>query len=80
VMITKSGTNELHGTLFEFYRRRALTRTNSKTISQVGKRQFVQHIPGFSVGGPVYIPKLYDGRNRTFSSPTGSGCEPVRRA
>ena len=67
VMITKSGTNQLHGTLFEFYRTPSFNANEfENNLNKVGKRQFVQHIPGFSVGGPVYIPKLYDGRNKTF--------------
>src|SRR5262249_35623820 len=67
VMITKSGTNELHGTLFEFYRTPSFNANEfENNLNKVGKRQFVQHIPGFSIGGPVYIPKLYDGRNKTF--------------
>jgi hypothetical protein len=67
VMITKSGTNNLHGTLFEFYRTPSFNANEfENNLNKVGKRQFVQHIPGFSLGGPVYIPKLYDGRNKTF--------------
>src|SRR5215813_14814257 len=67
VMITKSGTNNLHGTLFEFYRTPSFNANEfENNLNNVGKRQFVQHIPGFSLGGPVYIPKLYDGRNKTF--------------
>lgn len=66
--ITKSGTNKLHGTLSHYYlasRLNALSRSN-KIAGIKRVPQFVENIPAFSIGGPVYIPKLYDGRNKTF--------------
>jgi hypothetical protein len=66
-MVTRSGTNELHGTVFEFYQTpRFHANEFENNLNNAPKRQFVQHIPGFSVGGPIWIPNLYDGRNRTF--------------
>jgi len=60
----KSGTNELHGTAFYFGRNSALAARNffdPSEITPLNQNQF-----GFTLGGPVWIPKLYDGRNRTF--------------
>src|SRR5215467_12349075 len=61
--VTKSGTNELHGGAFEFVRNREFNaRDFFATVPDFLKRnQF-----GAFGGGPVYIPKLYNGRNRTF--------------
>src|SRR5262249_24743625 len=63
----KSGTNTLHGTVYEFLRNDKLD-ANDFFQNRAGqprpKRTFNQY--GFSIGGPVEIPKVYDGRNRTF--------------
>jgi hypothetical protein len=59
-MITRSGTNEFHGGLFWFYRTPRLNANEWEyNIDNIGKRQFVQHTYGGSVGGPII-------RNRTF--------------
>src|SRR6185369_9489925 len=63
-IVSKSGTNQLHGTAFEFLRNDALDAFSpfqSGTKPVLRQNQF-----GFVVGGPVYIPKLYDGRNKSF--------------
>ncbi|MBL8290185.1 MAG: TonB-dependent receptor, partial [Bryobacterales bacterium] len=59
----KSGTNEVHGSMFDFLRNDALQKFHPRfqTRTPLKQNQF-----GVVVGGPVYIPKLYDGRNRTF--------------
>ncbi len=66
-VVTKSGTNELHGDLFEFLRNSKLEATNF-FINQAGqtKGAFIFNEFGGTVGGPVVIPHLYNGRNRTF--------------
>ncbi|PYV12178.1 MAG: TonB-dependent receptor, partial [Acidobacteria bacterium] len=71
----KSGTNRPHGTVYEFARRDWLDAnyllTNAQFVpNKPGERpptsgHFLNQY-GFEVDGPVYIPKLYDGRNRTF--------------
>ncbi len=63
---TKSGTNELHGTLWEFLRNDKLNTRNF--FAAPGSRNPILRYNqfGYAVGGPVYIPKVYDGRNRTF--------------
>ncbi|MDE3180617.1 MAG: TonB-dependent receptor, partial [Acidobacteriota bacterium] len=62
-IISKSGTNDLHGSVFEFGRNDALDAQNFFSTS---KPELRQNQFGFVAGGPVYIPKLYDGRNKTF--------------
>ncbi len=59
-MVTRSGGNELHGSAFWFYRTPRFNANEwENNINGVGKRQFVQNIPGFSLGGPII-------KNRTF--------------
>lgn len=64
---TRGGTNQLHGALYDFKRWRALNANSwSNNRNRVGKPPVSYNQWGYSVGGPVYIPRLYDGRNRTF--------------
>src|SRR2546425_606398 len=66
-MVTRPGTNDFHGTAFEFYRTpRFNANEYEANIDGRPKPQYVQHIAGGSFGGPVWIPKIYDGHNRTF--------------
>ncbi|HWS55040.1 MAG TPA: carboxypeptidase-like regulatory domain-containing protein [Pyrinomonadaceae bacterium] len=66
-LVTRSGTNDLHGNLFEFYQTpRLLANEYNNNINGTPRGQFVQHIFGGSVGGPVVLPGVYNGRNRTF--------------
>ncbi len=59
----KSGTNELHGTAYEFLRNDKL---DSRDYFAAAKPAYRRNNFGFTVGGPVYVPRLYSGRNRTF--------------
>lgn len=64
---TKSGTNELHGTAYEFLRNKNLNANDFfNNRGGVERPAFTQNQFGVNLGGPVYIPKLYDGRNKTF--------------
>ncbi|HEY3938560.1 MAG TPA: carboxypeptidase-like regulatory domain-containing protein [Bryobacteraceae bacterium] len=64
---TKSGGNELHGSGWEFLRNKDLNaNTFFNNRGGVGRPAFTQNQFGANFGGPVYIPKLYDGRNKTF--------------
>jgi hypothetical protein len=65
---SKSGTNELHGTLYEFLRNDAL---DARRFFEDQKGKYKQHDFGWSAGGPVVLPKLYDGRNKTFFFASG---------
>lgn len=64
-VVTRRGSNEVHGSLFEFLRNNKMDARNFFDVtgrSAPNKRnQF-----GFLLSGPIYIPKLYNGRNRTF--------------
>ena len=63
-LVTRSGTDQFHGTLFELYRTPRLNANEyENTIVGRGRGQFVQHIFGGSLGGPVLLPG-YDGRER----------------
>lgn len=63
----KSGTNTLHGSVYEFARRNAWDansfQNNAKNAPRSG--HFLDQY-GFVLGGPVYLPKLYNGRDKTF--------------
>lgn len=63
----KSGTNSLHGTLYEFLRNDVLS-GNDFFLNRAGKpRDALRYNRyGGTAGGPVLFPKLYDGRNKTF--------------
>jgi len=60
---TKSGTNQLHGSAYEYMTNEVLDAHRPFTGARPINRK---HDYGFTVGGPVYLPKLYDGRNKTF--------------
>lgn len=66
-ILTKRGGNQFRGTLWEFNRNDALTQTydaiggKSVTPPRLNRNQF-----GANIGGPVRIPKIYDGRDKTF--------------
>src|SRR5258705_1321522 len=63
----KSGTNDFHGTLFEFLRNNALDANNFFTnAAGQARAPFHQNQFGAAGGGPVLVPKLYNGKNHTF--------------
>ena len=67
-VMTKSGTNALHGSLFEFFRNATLDARNYFDHVELNGRRippFNRNEFGGTVGGPVVLPG-YDGRNRTF--------------
>lgn len=66
-LVTKGGTNKLSGTAYEYMFDDALN-ANSWEQNAIGakKADFRQHTFGFTTGGPVVIPGLYDGHNKTF--------------
>jgi len=65
-VITKSGTNQLHGSLFEFLRNSAMDARNFFSPKGTAFPSFRLNQFGGSFGGPVVIPKLYNGKDRTF--------------
>ena len=62
-VVTKSGTNQFHGALWEFLRNKDMDARGyfESTLPPLKQNQY-----GASVGGPVWIPKVYNGKNRTF--------------
>jgi len=60
---SKSGTNAIHGSLYDFLRNDAL---DEKGFFETKKGIYRQNNFGASLGGPVKIPRMYDGTNRTF--------------
>lgn len=64
---TKSGTNQLHGTAYEFGQISGIdanTYFNDRNGNPTPTFHYNQY--GLTVGGPVLVPKVYDGRNKTF--------------
>ena len=63
----KSGTNQMHGTLHEFLRNAELD-SNGFNANRAGqpRKSFKRNQFGGTAGGPVLLPKLYNGKNRTF--------------
>jgi hypothetical protein len=74
-VVTKSGTNQLHGDVFEFVRNNDFAANNfynnatSVNLGADGKARVpALHYNNFgeTLGGPLYIPKVYNGKNKTF--------------
>jgi outer membrane receptor protein involved in Fe transport len=70
--VTKSGTNALHGEAYEYLQNNML---NARPFfDDTGKANIKKvNTFGFEVGGPAYLPKIYDGRNKTFWDVTYEG-------
>src|SRR5215813_9288683 len=62
-IISKSGTNSFHGSLFDYYSTPWFRARNPFALA---RSTGITHLVGGSIGGPVLIPKLYNGRDRTF--------------
>jgi hypothetical protein len=62
-VVTKSGSNEFHGQLFELNQNSAYAAKSfhQQTVNHLNRNEF-----GGNISGPVSLPKIYDGRNRTF--------------
>ena len=69
-VVSKSGSNQIHGSVFEFVRNAAFDAANYfDHKSATDNRRippFVRNEFGFTNGGPVVLPKIYNGRDRTF--------------
>jgi len=59
----KSGTNKLHGTMYEYF---GNTRLDSRNFFFPGISQDNRNEFGFTLGGPIVIPRVWNGKNRTF--------------
>ncbi len=66
-IVIKSGTRSLHGSAYEYFRNDKLDANEYfANLQNTGKPPFRQNQYGVSVGGPVVIPKIYHGRDKTF--------------
>ena len=80
-MITKSGTNQLHGALLEFFRNQVLDARDFFTLPTpanptAAKPPLRQNQFGIELDGPVVIPKLYNGKDKTFFMSSYRGLPP----
>lgn len=75
---TKSGANEFHGTLFEFLRNDKIDARNYFALATAAKAPFRRNQFGAAASGPVLIPKLYNGRNKTFFFADYSGLREIK--
>ncbi len=63
---TKTGTNDLHGTVYWYHRNDNLNANSFfNNLNGRGKNENKQNTYGFAIGGPAWIPKLYNGKDRT---------------
>jgi hypothetical protein len=62
-VVTKSGTNHYHGALWEFLRNQTM---DARGYFEAHRAPLRQNQYGASIGGPLSLPKLYHGKNRTF--------------
>ncbi len=66
-VVTRSGTNTFHGSAYEFLRNDILQANNYfSNLSGLKRPPLRYNDYGYTIGGPVYIPKLYNGHNKTF--------------
>jgi len=61
--VSKSGTNQIHGSAFEFLRNQDF---DARSFFQTSRNIYKQNNFGVTLGGPVYIPHLYNGKDKTF--------------
>ena len=66
-IVTKSGTNQIHGNLFEYFQNDKLN-ANQTELNAAGIKKSPQNINayGFFLSGPIFVPKILDGRNKLF--------------
>ena len=69
-LITRSGTNQFHGNLFEFHRNTVLNANNffnkSGGGTELPRPKYIQNQFGGSFGGPVILPKIFNGKDKLF--------------
>jgi hypothetical protein len=76
LVTTKSGTNSVHGQLFEFLKNDKLNGNDWVANKEgSGRSPFKNSTFGFEVDGPVVVPKLFNGRNKVFFMVSMEGLE-----
>jgi hypothetical protein len=64
---SKSGTNALHGTVYDTFQNAGMNANDPYSIFQgIPRSAYHQNQYGFTVGGPVVIPKVFNGKNKLF--------------
>src|SRR5260370_25012868 len=84
-MVTKAGTNDLHGALVDFLRNQVLDARSFFTLPTPAnptarKPPLRQNQFGVELDGPIVIPKIYNGRNKTFFMASYEGYRLVQQA
>src|SRR5260221_13086538 len=84
-MVTKAGTNTVHGSLVEFFRNQVVDTRSYFTLPTPAnptakKPPLRQNQFGFELDGPVVIPKLYNGRNKSFFMSSYEGLRLVQQS
>src|SRR5438093_11830873 len=65
-LLSRSGANALHGALY-WDTHHSVFDANNHNVPRGSRKAFTRdNFEGLNMSGPVYIPKLYDGRNRSF--------------
>jgi Carboxypeptidase regulatory-like domain len=73
-LVTKSGTNQLHGQGYEYYQNDGLNDSGWEQKALGGKKTpYHQWDTGLAIGGPIVLPHLYHGRDKTFFFVTYEG-------
>src|SRR5436309_2551860 len=65
-VLTKPGTNQFHGTVFEFLRNDKLDARQYAFAGERLREPLKWNQYGFALGGPVWLPKIYNGKDRLF--------------
>ena len=67
ILSTKSGTNALHGSAFWTARNNAFGVANNRSVAaNTPAPEYIRNEAGASIGGPIFIPHLYNGKNKSF--------------
>src|SRR6185312_904338 len=77
-MITKSGTNDLHGAVLEFVRNNIFDARPYFLPATSAQPPLRQNQFGFELDGPILIPKIYNGKNKTFFMGSYEGLRQIR--
>ena len=62
-VISKSGSNQFHGSLFDYYQTPVF---RARDFFAQTRATGISHRPGGSIGGPILVPKIYNGHDKTF--------------
>src|SRR5215510_7482240 len=66
ILTTRAGTNQIHGSVFETARNSGIGVSRAREDFYLKPPHLVRNEMGASLGGPIYVPKLYNGKNKTF--------------